>query len=110
MDIDWVDSTHPSVVVGIAPDGGLLVHASLHPLGAEAACGCAMHAGVMGSQYAGEVYFPMPWIRSELASVLKHKPARASASFVARICTALYETLPTLQTRAVDPSCGQASG
>ena len=100
MNIEWLGAPQPSLVVGVAPDGGLLIHASLHPLGSKAALGCAKHAGVQGYPCGGETYFPMPWIRSELASVLKQEPEHTAASFLARIYSVLYVTLPTLQKRA----------
>ena len=99
MDIDWVTAPLPSLVVGIAPDGGLLIHGSLHPLGSEGALSCAKHAGVEGCQYGAETYFPMPWIRSELSAVLKQEPTHTAASLLARIYSVLYVTLPTLQKR-----------
>jgi hypothetical protein len=100
MDIDWIPAPVASLVVGIAPDGGLLIHASLHPLGSALAVGCAKHAGVDGCQHGGETYFPMPWIRSELSAVLKREPTHTAASLLARIYSVLYVTLPTLQKRA----------
>ena len=33
MDIEWFDSANPPEVIGRTPDGGFLVHTSLHPLG-----------------------------------------------------------------------------
>jgi hypothetical protein len=68
--VEWVDSAQPCDVVGIAQDGGFYVHASLHPFGAQAALDRSQDEGVAGQKHKGELYFPAPWIRAELSSVL----------------------------------------
>lgn len=96
MNIDWIDSTHPRGVVGIAPDGGFYVHATLHPLGIQGAIDRSKQAGVVGEERSSELYFPMPWIRSELAWVLKRIPNLGQSALENRASVTLNETLPTL--------------
>ena len=86
--------------MGITAEGELFVHASLHPLGAEAAGVCARDAGIAQHLYDGETYFPLPWVRSEVAAAIEVLPAHAAASLLRRIRRALDAALPGLQRRA----------
>ncbi len=100
MDIEWIEAPYPAGVVGITAEGGVFVHASLHPFGAQAAVLCAREAGIAQQRYDGETYFPLPWVRSEVAAAIKVLPAHTAASLLRRIRRALDATLPVLQRRA----------
>ncbi len=108
MDIDWIDSTDSRDVVGVAPDGGFYIHGSFHPLGALGALDCSKKQGIEVRVRRGELYFPMPWIRSQLASLLKpgsdpgSNPGsdQVQSSYRIKISAALNETLPKLMKRS----------
>jgi hypothetical protein len=100
MDVEWIEAPYPAGVVGITAEGGLFVHASLHPLGVEAALVSAKAAGIAQQRYDGETYFPLPWVRSEVAAAIEVLPAHATASLLRRIRRALDAALPALQRRA----------
>jgi hypothetical protein len=85
MEIQWIEALQPSDVVGVGFDGGLFLHASLHPRGREAALVCAKEAGITGPERDGQTYFPMSWIRAELAAAVKNEPAPATASVLRRV-------------------------
>jgi hypothetical protein len=98
--IYWTGADQPASVVGVSPDGGFFVHASLHPFGAQGARERASQQGVKGRELAGEIYFPMPWIRAELERELRNEVWTTPESEVVRIRSILIETLPSLQRRA----------
>ena len=100
MDIDWIDSADPSAVVGCAPDGGFFVHASLYPAGMEATVQRANQAAIELRYHRGGAYLPMPWLRSELAAMLKQSTNTVSTSQLEEIATVLKETLPLLLEQA----------
>jgi hypothetical protein len=97
MNINWSCSSHPATVVGTAPDGGFVIHASHHPLGVQGALDSARRDGVAGHERDGEIYFPLPWIRSELARMLKQDGNGFTNICLASIRSALDITLPSLQ-------------
>ena len=100
--IEWTAATQPCDIVGIAPDGGFYVHASLHPFGAQAALDRSKDEGVEGRKHKGELYLPVPWIRSELSSMLKRGPVPAQLTTRARVTVIqrLNEILPELIEQA----------
>jgi len=96
MDIEWFDSANPPEVIGRTPDGGFLVHTSLHPLGVTQALERADRAGIKIYDRGKEAYIPMPWLRSELAAMLKQSACRIFSPEVEGIATLLNVTLPQI--------------
>ena len=97
MEIDWNDSSQPSAVVGTAPDGGFFVHSSHHPYGTKGALDRARRAGVESCERGGEIYFPLPWIRSEQARALRYGGADLSTHQVASTLIGLDEKVLFVQ-------------
>ena len=99
LDIEWIDSSDPLEVLGIAPDGGFFIHSALHPFGTRGALGRARLGGIDCRKRNSNLYFPMPWIRSELTSVLKHRGRRVRPSLLRKISVTLSDTVPMLVKR-----------
>lgn len=99
LDTEWIDSSDPLEVVGIAPDGGFFIHSSLHPFGTRGALDRARLGRIDCQERNSNLYFPMPWIRSELTWVLKHRVRRVPPSLLSRISVTLDDTVPTLLKR-----------
>lgn len=89
MDIHWIDATNPTATFGRTPDGGFVVHASLHPLGLAVALERAKRARINLHQRKGEAYMPMPWLRSELSRMRQQRIDRVPPPESDDITTAL---------------------
>ncbi len=98
-EIEWIESNQPRGVVGLAPDGGFYIHSSLHPFGTQGALDRSRLDGIDGQKRNNDLYFPMPWIRSELASVLKYRAGYVPRSLEKRVSVALKKTVPMLLKR-----------
>lgn len=100
MDIHWIDATNPTATFGRTPDGGFVVHASLHPLGLAVALERAKRARINLHRRNGEAYMPMPWLRSELSRMRQQRIDRVPPPESDDITTALNQPVSQLLDKA----------